>query len=40
MKSVHFASLLLIGAALGLWAFQHAVPAEKAASAITRAMAR
>jgi hypothetical protein len=40
MKSVNFASVLFIAAALGLWACQHSVPAEKVASALTRTMAR
>jgi hypothetical protein len=40
MKSVNFASVLFIAAALGLWACQHSVPAEKVATALTRTMAR
>jgi hypothetical protein len=40
MKSVNFASVLFVAAALGLWACQHTVPAEKVASALTRTMAR
>jgi hypothetical protein len=40
MKSVHFASVLFIAAALGLWACQHPVPAEKVASAFTRTLLR
>ena len=40
MKSMNFASVLFIAAALGLWACQHPVPAEKLASALTRTMAR
>ncbi|HJY75485.1 MAG TPA: hypothetical protein VKE95_02585 [Burkholderiales bacterium] len=40
MKSVNFASVLFIAAALGLWACQHPVPAEKVASALTGTMAR
>ena len=34
MKSVNFASVLFIAAALGLWACQHTGPADKAASAL------
>ncbi|HZT62668.1 MAG TPA: hypothetical protein VFA36_06000 [Burkholderiales bacterium] len=40
MKSVNFASVLFIAAALGLWACQHPVPAEKVASVLTSTMAR
>jgi len=40
MKSVNFASILFIAAAVGLWACQHQVPAEKVAAALTRTMAR
>jgi hypothetical protein len=39
MKSVHFASVLFIAAALGLWACQHSVPGERAASALARTLA-
>jgi hypothetical protein len=38
MKSVNFASVLFIAAALGLWACQHPVPADKLAAAFTRTM--
>ena len=34
MKSVNFASVLFIAAALGLWACQHSAPGEKV-SALT-----
>jgi hypothetical protein len=40
MKSVNFASVLFIAAALGLWACQHSVPGEKVASVLTSTMAR
>jgi hypothetical protein len=40
MKPVNFASVLLIAAALGLWAVQHSLPSAKAASALARTMAR
>ena len=40
MKSVNFASVLFIAAALGLWSCQHSVPAEKVAAAFTRTMMR
>jgi len=40
MKSVNFASVLFIAAALGLWACQHPVPGEKVAAALTSTMAR
>jgi hypothetical protein len=40
MKSVNFASVLFIAAALGLWACQHPVPGDKVASALTRSVAR
>jgi len=40
MKSVNFASVLLIAAALGLWACRHPAPADKVASALTSAMAK
>ena len=40
MKSVHFASVLFIAAALGLWACQHPVPGDKVASAFTRTLLR
>jgi hypothetical protein len=40
MKSVNFASVLFIAAALGLWACQHPAPADKTASALTSAMAK
>ena len=35
MKSVNFASVLFIAAALGLWACQHSAPGEKVASTLT-----
>jgi len=35
MKSVNFASVLFIAAALGLWACQHSVAGEKVASVLT-----
>jgi hypothetical protein len=35
MKSVNFASVLFIAAALGLWACQHSAPGERVASALT-----
>jgi hypothetical protein len=34
MKSVNFASVLFIAAALGLWVSQHAVSGERAASVL------
>jgi hypothetical protein len=39
MKAVHFASVLFIAAALGLWACQHAAPGEKTAGAFARTLA-
>jgi hypothetical protein len=33
MKSVNFASVLFLAAALGLWACQHSVPGDKVAAA-------
>jgi hypothetical protein len=38
MKSVNFASVLFIAAALGLWACQRTVPADRVASVLTEAM--
>jgi len=40
MKPLNFASLLLIAAALAVWAFQHSVPSAKAATALAKAIAR
>jgi hypothetical protein len=40
MKPVNFASVLIIAAALGLWACQHSAPAGKTASILTTAMTR
>jgi hypothetical protein len=39
MKSVNFASVLFIAAALGLWACQHSTPGEKTAGAVARTLA-
>jgi hypothetical protein len=39
MKSVHFASVLFVAAALGLWACQHSAAGEKAAGAVARTLA-
>jgi hypothetical protein len=40
MKPVHFASVLFIAAALGLWACQHSVPGEKLASVLSKTITR
>jgi hypothetical protein len=40
MKSVNFASLLFIAAALGLWVCQQAVPADKLASVLDYSVAK
>jgi hypothetical protein len=40
MKPVHFASVLFIAAALGLWACQHSVPGENVASALSKTITR
>jgi hypothetical protein len=40
MKSVNFASVLFIAAALGLWACQHSAPGEKVASGLTHSVAK
>jgi hypothetical protein len=39
MRSVHFASVLFVAAAVGLWACQQPVPGEKAAGAAVRTLA-
>jgi hypothetical protein len=40
MKSVNFASVLFIAAALGLWACQHTGPADKVASVLQHSVAK
>lgn len=40
MRSVNFASVLFIAAALGLWACQHSAPGEKLASALSQGVTK
>lgn len=40
MKSVNFASVLFIAAALGLWACQQTVPGDKVASILEQSVAK
>jgi hypothetical protein len=40
MKSLNFASVLLIAAALGLWVSQHAVSGERVASVLDYSVAK
>ena len=40
MKSVNFASVLFIAAALGLWACQQSVPADKVASILEHSVGK